>query len=317
MFPRILDQIIICLGSVLVSHSLWQRLNRPLYHPVAKHFLRQLKVNRAGPSVMAIALPSALLLFLAVAGMYGSVGAGLIWLMPLCLMFHSFICSARWIYRIVSLISRQGRDGVLDEVSVIPPGRVFIYFAICKVVLHEEDALAWITLLRNIAGGIVFFALMMSIFVTLANMENINTSRLSLLLLELSLLCLVVIYEHRQSVVILSLLAMTLSGRLKSHIDGTSLVMACYALLQIITFLIAISVPATIQAIAWRNRLSVDIAAIGLALTLALFLLIRELLVWVLWRTALHETNAEGSLLRHSTHAGKPIGAKALSSRAG
>ena len=315
MASRFIDLIKDCLQSVFVSQSVWQRINRPVYHPISKHLLRQLKVNRKGPSVIALALLSALLLFLTIAHIYGSVGAGVIWLMPLWLMLHSLICSARWIYRIVALISRQGRDGVLDEVSVIPPGRVFIYLAICKVVLHEEDALAWLTLLRKIAAGIVFFALVMSILVTLNGLENIDTIRLSLLLAELSLLCFVIIHEHKQSVVLLSLLPMALSRKLKGQIDGTSLVIVCYAVLQILSFLLAIAGPATIQAIAWRFKLSVDIAAVGLAMTLALFLLIRELFIWSMWRTVLHQTNAESSVLRYSTHVGKAIGAKALVNR--
>ena len=315
MAARIVDQIKYCLQSVFVSHSLWQRINRPVYHPITKHFLRQLKVNRRGPPVIAVALLAALLLLLAIARIYGSVGSGVIWLMPLWLLLHSLICSARWIYRIVALISRQGRDGVLDEVSVIPPGRVFIYLAICKVVLHEEDALAWVTLLRKIAGGVLFLVLALAVLVTLNNLENIDTSQLLLLLAELALFSFLIVQEHKQSVVLACLLPMALSRRLKGQIDGTSLVMVCYALLQILSFLIAMAGPAAIQAIAWRYKLSVDIAAIGLAMTLALFLLIREIFIWSLWRTVLHQTNAESGVLRHSTHVGKPIGAKALGSR--
>ncbi len=315
MVPGFLDQIKTCLQSVFVSHSLWQRINRPVYHPITKHFLRQLKVSHSGPPVIPVALLSALLLFLAVARVYGSVGAGVIWLMPLWLMCHSLICSARWIYRIVSLISRQGRDGVLDEVSVIPPGRVFIYLAICKVVLHEEDALAWTTMLRKLAGGIVFFAFAMTLFVTLIALEDIDTSRLSLMLVELSLLSIVIIHEHKQSVLLLSLLPMALSRRLKGQIDGTCLALACFAALQVLSFMFAIAGPAAIQALAWLYQLPVDIAAIGLAMTLALFLLIREILIGCLWRTVLHQTNAESSVLRHSTHVGKPIRAKALGGR--
>ncbi len=315
MVARIIDQIKYCLQSVLVSHSLWQRINRPVYHPITKHILRQLKRDRKGPSVIAVALLAALLLFLAVAHIYASVGSGVIWLMPLWLMLYSLICSTRWIYRIVALISRQGRDGVLDEVSVIPPGRIFIYLAICKVVLHEEDALAWLTLLRKIAGGVLFLALALAVLVTLNSLEDIDTSQLLLLLAELAFFSFLIVHEHKQSVVLACLLPMALSRRLKGQIDGTSLVMVCYVLLQILSFLIAIAVPATLQAFVWRYKLSVDIAAIGLAMTLALFLFIREMFIWSLWRTVLHQTNAESSVLRHSTHAGKAIGVKALGSR--
>jgi len=315
MAARIVDRIKYCLQSVFVSQSVWQRINRPVYHPITKHFQRQLKRDRKGPSSIAVAMLTAFLLLIALARTYYSVGSSVLWTLPLWLMLYSLTYSARWIYRIVSLISRQGRDGVLDEVSVIPPGRVFIYLAICKVVLHEEDALGWVTMLRKIAGGIVLVALAMPILVTLNSLETVDTSRLVLLLAELSLLSLVIIQEHKQSVVLLSLLPMALSRKLKGQIDGTCLVLVCYAVLQLLSFLIAIAGPATIKAIAPRYQFAVDMAAIGLAMTLALFLLIREVFIWSLWRTVLHQTNAESGVLRHSTHAGKPIRARALGSR--
>ena len=315
MAARIIDQIKYCLQSVFVSHSVWQRINRPVYHPITKHFLRQLKRDRKGPSSIAVAMLTAFLLLIALARTYYSVGSSVLWTLPLWLTLYSLTYSARWIYRIVSLISRQGRDGVLDEVSVIPPGRVFIYLAVCKVVLHEQDALSWVTMLRKIAGGGLFLALALPVMITVNSMEKVDAPQLFLLLTELALFSFLIVHEHKQSVVLACLLPMALSRRLKGQIDGTSLVMACYALLQILSFAIALAVPGAIQAFNWHYKLSVDIAAIGLAMTLALFLLIREMFIWSLWRTVLHQTNAESSVLRHSTYVGKPIRAKALGSK--
>ena len=316
MDARFIDRIKHYVGTVFVSHSIWQRINRPVYHPIAKQFLRQLKRDRAGPSVISVALLAALILILAVARLFGSVGSGVLWTMPLWLTLYSLSYSARWIYRIVSLISRQGRDGVLDEVSVIPPGRVFIYLAICKVVLHEQDAVTWVTMLRKFAGGILFFALALSVLITLPNLENVDTGQLSLLLTEMSLFSFVIVHEHKQSVVLACLLPMALNRRLKGQIDGTSLVLVCYVVLQVLSFAIAIAVPAATQATAWWFKLSIDVAAIGMAMMLALFLLIREVLIWVLWRTVLIQTNAEINVLSDSSHVGKAIGASALGSRA-
>lgn len=301
MFPPVIDSLKTRLQFGLLSYRLWQRINRPVYHPIAKHFTRQLKGSRRGPPVIALALLAAALLFFAVARLYGSVGSSVIWLLPFCLTLHSLICSPQWIYRIVSLISRQGR---LDEVSVIPAGRVFIYLAICQLVLREGDALAWTTLLRKLAGAIVLFAFAMTLFVTLIALENINTSRLSLMLIELSLLSFLIIHEHKQSVLLLSLLPMALGRRLNGPIDGAGLVMACYATLQVLSFMLALAAPATLQALARQQPLAADIMALGLALALALFLLVRELFIWALWRAALHQSNAESGVLRHSTALG-------------
>lgn len=316
MVARSIDQIKNGLQSVIASHGIWQRINRPVYHPIKKHFLRQLKRDRKGPSSIAVAMLSAFLLLIALARLYYSVGSDLLWTLPLWLTLYSLTYSARWIYRIVSLISRQGRDGVMDEVSVIPPGRVFIYLAVCKVVLHEQDALSWITMLRKIAGGVLFLALALPVLVTANSVENINTRQLFLLLIELSLFSLVVVHEHKQSVVLACLLSMALSRRMKGQIDGTIQVAVSYIALQILSFATAIAVPAAVQALAWRYKLSIDVSAIGLALMLGLFLLVREMLIWSLWRMVLVQTNAEGNVLSYSTHAGHSIGANTLGNRA-
>lgn len=315
MAARSIDQIKNSLLSVIVSGGIWRRINRPVFHPITKHFLRQLRRDRKGPSSTAVATLTAFLLLIALARLYNSIGSGILWTLPLWLTLYSLTYSARWIYRIVALISRQGRDGVLDEVSVIPPGRIFIYLAICKVVLHEQDALSWVTMLRKIAGGILFLALALPVLITANSMENVDTRQLFLLLTELSLFSLVIVHEHKQSVVLACLLPMVLSCRMKGQIDGTIQVIVCYIVLQILSFLTAIAVPAVIQALDWRYKLSIDFSAIGLAVLLALFLLIREMLIWSLWRMVLVQTNAEGNVLNYSTHVGKPIGAKAFGSR--
>ena len=113
------------------------------------------------------------------------------------------------------------------------------------------------------------------------------------------------------------LLPMALSRRLKGQIDGTSLVMVCYIVLQILSFALAIGYTrGDCRQLLGGFKLSIDIAAIGIAMMLALFLLVREMLIWVLWRTVLIQTNAENNALSDSSHAGKAIGANALGSRA-
>ena len=311
MFPPIIDIIAPLKSGLrldsygLPSQRLWRRLNRPVYQPIAKHFIRQLRRSRSGPPVIALALLAAALLFFALASLYGSVGVGVIYLLPLGLSLHSLICSPQWLYRIVALISRQAR---LDEASVIPAGRVFIYLAICQLVLRQGDALDGTTLLRKLAAGIVFAAFAMTIFFTLIALQTVDTSRLARLLIELSLLSLLIIQEHKQSVLFLCLLPMALERRLNGPIDGAGLTLACYATLQVMSCMIALAGPVTLQAIAQQDPRAMDITALGLGLSLILFLLVRELFIWALWRAALHQSNAESSVLRHRTAAGEPLG---------
>ena len=77
----------------------------------------------------------------------------IVWLLPVWLMLFSAPYCAIWIARIVPLMSRQSVLGVLDEISVIPPGRVFIYLTICKVVLNRDDAVIMAELYAARTGG--------------------------------------------------------------------------------------------------------------------------------------------------------------------
>ncbi len=302
------------LQMVLVSPSLWQRLNGPAHHPIAKHFKRQLHGRRGGPPLLALALLAALFLLATLAHIHSRLSLSLIWALPLCFLLHSLICSPQWLHRIVLLISRQGH---MEEMSVIPQGRVFIYFLICKLVLRQGDALACLTLLRKLAAAILFLVFVMICFVALIGLESVDGSRLGLLLIEISLLSWLILHEHKQSVVMMCLLPMALSRRLKGQIDGTCLAFASYAALQVMSYMLALVAPLALPALAGSVQHVVGGAAIllemQLALMLALFMLGREGLIVLLWRAALYQCNAERGL---SAQTREPISLQALGARA-
>ena len=142
-------------------------------------------------SVLAVALSSGVMLMFLLAQAYNYIGFSVIWTLPLWLMLHSLLYSSFWLGRIVALISRQGSDGLLDEVGVIPPGRVFIYISICKVVLHENDALAWLSIIRKVLAGAALLGLLMPVLVTMYQLDNIDLHKLLLMVLELALIALI------------------------------------------------------------------------------------------------------------------------------
>ena len=128
-------------------------------------------------SVLAVALLTGVMLMFLLAQAYSFIGFSVIWTLPLWLMLHSLLYSSFWLGRIVALISRQGSDGLLDEVGVIPPGRVFIYISICKVVLHENDALAWLSIIRKFLAGTALLGLLMPVLVTMYQLDNIDLTQ--------------------------------------------------------------------------------------------------------------------------------------------
>ena len=300
----------------VVSYSIWQRLDRPIYHPIAKHFKRQLRQAGPSPSVVSVALLAGIFLFFAFSWVYRSVGSRIVWTIPLWLMSYSLLCCIFWMHRIAALVARQGRDGVLEEVSVIPPGRVFIYIAICKVILHENDALAWLTFMRRVTAGMIFLSMFLPLLLTLNQIEHVDFGKLLLLITELSLFSAVIYYEFVQSVALACLLPMALSRRLRGSVDATSWVVICYIVLQILSYAFAVALPLMIQLFAMRSDMDLDSSAFGLALSLAMFLIVRELMLSLLWRAVLAQTNDEHSALRYMAHMGNVAGADALRNKA-
>ncbi len=264
---------------VFVRGALWQILRRDARHPVGSHLSLQLKQGRR-PKVLLVSMAWATLLLISFAFAYSRFDHGIIWTLPLWLMLFSAVYCVIWIARIVALMGRQARYGVLDEVSVIPPGRVFVYLTVCKVVMNEDDALAWLTLLRRMMAGILFFSLFIAICLVITQLGQIKPLEIAVLLIELALLALVIPIEHTQSAIIACLTAILMRTRARGQIDRTSITAACFALLQILAYSLAIAA-------------GVASGISSLSVTIALFIFIREMLILALWRVLLRDANED------------------------
>lgn len=277
--PRVAQMKSILPEQLFVRSSLWQTLRRDARHPVARHLSRQLKGRWQLP-ILPFSLVCALPLLILVAYTYHAISDAIGWALPLYLMLFSTLYCAVWIARIVALISRQARSGALDEVSVIPPGRVFIYLTICKVILNEDDVLYWLGLLRRVLAGGVFLMLIMSLCIAAALMDQLSPWEFAAVLLELTLIAIVIQLEHAQSTLFACLLAVAGGSRLRGSFDRASIIVAGFILLQILSYSLAIG----------------TVAALGLSslsIALALFLLVRELLILLLWRVILRDANED------------------------
>ena len=266
-------------NQLFIRSSLWQTLRRDARHPVARHLSRQLKRGRR-LQLLPFSLACAFPLLLLVAYTYHAVDESIGWILPLFLMLYSMIYCAVWIARIVALMSRQARSGTLDEVSVIPPGRVFIYLTICKVVLNEGDALYWLGSLRRVLAGCVYLMLIMSLCIAAAQMDQLSPRAFATVFIELTLFAIVIQLEHTQSALIACLFAIVACSRPRSLIDRTSVIVAGFILLQILSYSLAIAVVVALE-------LS------GLSIALALFIFLREMLILLLWRLILREANED------------------------
>lgn len=274
------------LHKVFIGASLWRSLRRDARHPIAAHFRRQLKPGRS-VKLLPLSLAYALLLLFAFAQTFNMVDAAIMWTLPLWLMLFSLSYCAVWMGRIVALMSRQARSGVLDEVSMIPPGQAFVYVVIGKVVLNEDDALAWLTLLRRSIASIVFFVFLMAFCIAATQVGQVNPLQLAEMLAALALVALVIPVEHVQSTTIACLTAIVVCMRAQTTVDKSSIAVAGFVLLQILSYSLAIAFAVALQTVA-------------LSIMFALYLFIRELLIAALWKDVLRQVNEDGLLLQTS-----------------
>ena len=264
---------------IFVHASLWGALRRDARHPIARHFNRQLKVGRR-VKLLPLCIGYALLLFFVFINTYNQVGHAIIWTLPLWLILFSLSYCTVWMGRMVALLSRQAQVGVLDEVSMIPPGQAFVFLVIGKVVLNEDDALAWLTLLRRYLAGIVFFSFFMALCVASMQIKQIVPLELAELVAALAVVALLIPLEHAQSTTIACLTAILVGVQLRGHIDKPSTAFVAFALTQILSYCLAIGVV-----------IALDMVVISIAF--ALFLVIREVLIAGLWLLVLRQVNAD------------------------
>jgi len=269
------------LWLALTRLSLWGSLSRDARHPVATHLRRQVGRARQLP-LLKLSLAYGMLLLIFGAYVYVHVEHVIMWLLPFWLMLFSTFYCAIWIGRIVPLMSRQSILGVLDEISMIPPGRVFIYLTICKVVLNRDDAVVWLGLLRRVMAGAVLIVLVMSLCIALSLLSDNTLLEVASILADLVLAAAVIVLEHSQSTVIACLIAIEIANRLGGHADRTSVAVAAFVFVQILCYALVLAVV-----------IALDTLILGLALFL--FLLIREMLVSALWRLILHGANEDGA----------------------
>ena len=230
--------------------------------------------------VLGLSLASGIILLVFLTYSYALFDHVIVWLLPVWLMLFSASYCTIWMIRIVPLMSRQSILGVLDEISVIPPGRVFVYLTVCKVVLNQDDAVLWLSLLRRVLAGLVTIVLLMSLCIALTLLSESSILDLVAILLDLVLAAAVIWMEHSQSTVLACLIAVEVSIRSQGNVDKTSVAVVAFALAQALCYALTLAIV-----------IGLELYSLGFGLLL--FLLARELLVSALWRMILNGANEE------------------------
>lgn len=267
-------------ADLLARPPLWRTLRRDARHPIAAHFARRLKRGRRLP-VLALSIAGGLLLFFALAFLHSRMSDAVVWTLPLYLLLFSSVYCVIWITQIVALLLQGAREGLLEEVSVIPPGRIFVFISVCKVVLNAGDAIAWLTATRRLMAGIIAFILLMASCIAFTQLSDVDPVELGSLLLEVALFILIIPLEHSQSAVLACLTSIEAVNRFPASIDRISAACVAFIMLQMLSYAFALAI-------------GLAFSAGHLSLMLLVFILARELLISALWRSILRQANAEG-----------------------
>ena len=251
------------------SGARYRQLSQTPRNPLAAQLTRQQR-SRQRFSVMSASLLWTLPVAAAAAFGYSRLDAGMFWTLPLWLMLWSVCPCALWLSRIVALLSRQSSAGVLDEISVIPPGRGFVCRTVCQLVLSADDAAWWLGLLRRGTAALALAALLLALCMALALSSTRDVAALGGLLLDLALLLPLFPLEGAQSALIVCMLGVHFGTRPPTAVEPVSAAFALFMLLQALS--LAVPMAAAIL--------------LGVArpwLIFALFLLIRELAIAICW----------------------------------
>ncbi len=268
-------------AHVCLRTALWRALSRDSRHPLAPHLGRKLRQGKP-LSLLKVSLAHCLTLACLATWLFSALAEDVVWALPLLLMLFSAPYCAIWIARVSQLMSRQRVGGARDQIGLIPPGPVFVHLTICKVALNQDDAVAWLALLRRVLAFTVMTVLLLTMCLVMSLLRETSAVALGALLLDLCLAAAVMVLEHSQSTVLACLVAVTAATRAGAYADKASVAIGAFFGLQ------AASYALPLAALSLLGEISVGAA-------FALFLLLRELLVAALWRLILEEAGEGGS----------------------
>ena len=257
--------------------QLWQLLHLIEPHPISKLIQRQL-FKQPYPPILIITMVWGCVVFVMVVMLFSSFRTLVLILFPLALVLFSSSYIIPWLYRIARAIQKQYRNSVMDTIGVVPPGQAFIMLTICNSVLNDHDQLGWIQLLRYLVVVIVMMGILVATIITAAIVESVVFVDIIVMLTNIAVFGFLLYVEHQQSILMGCYIAMIVPRHATHSGNIVASTLMNFALLQIATILIPMAV---IIALAYFDNTS----SMFLVNTL-LFLLIREGILYGLWRIA-------------------------------
>jgi len=293
---RIVAQISHASAVFMTSWHLWVQLHASINHPILKRIQRQYKPLHNTINILYMVVIIGVLTLSGTVILFTSVDSAIIVTMPLILILFSSSYIIPWMYRISWIIGVERHNRTLDSVSVTPAGQVAIKWMISIVTVHHKDTLGWIDLSRRIVIGIIWMLFTMALCLTITQLSDTSLSEVLNFVLNIVVFGGVIYVEHAQSILIGCLIAMWIPNKVATRLDATVSAILLYATLQILTFVAGLLLSVVIQG----GLLDVNILFNQKFFTLSfiMFGLIREVLIFVLWRILAYESNASPNVIQ-------------------
>jgi hypothetical protein len=287
---KIFNLVISARHSVLTTWTLWRHLLYPVSHPL---FQRTLKTP------IALLPTSCLAWFVPLIGLLACCG---IWtltfqlrfsvavLLLMALFCFSSIYVALWVVAISGAIARAHERGTYDLLCLAPPGALGANGAICIAVLHRDDALGWIDLVRKLIAGLLLFIFLLTLIATALRQKVLDSISFLQLFLDIAALSVASYVDHVQSVVLGSLVGMLVPVYRRTSVDSRIWAVAVFLTLQAATFLATFLIIIVILP-------GLHAESSPLLLSLPVFYLTREVFIISLWRVLAYQLNANPAQL--------------------
>jgi hypothetical protein len=189
-----------------------------------------------------------------------------------------------WAMNISAALIREHEHHTYDLLCLSPPGALATNWAICTGVLHRDDALGWLDLLRKLMAGLLLFILLAVLLTTAWRQNTADPFQFFLLALDMVTLAAASYIDHVQSVVLGSLVGMLTPIYSHSRLDAHLITAATFLALQTATLLVTLLVAIVILP-------GLNFSPPGL--TLLVFYLTRETFIVGLWRLLSYHLNAD------------------------
>jgi hypothetical protein len=268
---------------IFTTRTLWHHLWNPPAHPLSQRTLASSATHYLRPAMVWV-VPLVVVL----------TGCGF-WMVPtesgasVVLFVLSMAVSAStgyvvvWVITVCNAISTERDRGTYDLLCLPPSGALRANWAICTAFLHSHGGLGWISLIRKLCSGLLLLALLSALMITasLSRTASPFQPQFAGLFLDMIALAFVSYIDHIQSVVLGSLIGMLAPqfnwSRMTARIWAPWLFVSAQVIPLLVTAFALLLMPESSPMV----------------LGLFVFWLMRESLIFVLWRTLIFSLNAD------------------------